>query len=166
MARKRVEDERLIKSWEDADNVLKTIAHHELALEEIKGEMNKEINEIKDKANTKSVLHKDEIKNLEKELKVFVELNKATLDGKTKELNFGSTGFRKSTSVVLPRAKEKLVAIMDSLRKNKMGDCIDVKESINKDSLKRYSEEMVLKVGAKLKISDTFWYDVKYEEVK
>lgn len=167
MARKKVrETEVTLSSWEEVDETLKIIAEHEIALENIKGEMNKEINEVKEKAGTKSSIHKDAITVLEKRLKNFVTSHKSELDGKTKKLNFGQTGFRSSTAVSIPRGKDKVSAIIDSLKKKNMDDCIKVEESINKDILKKYDEEVIISIGASLKKKDEFWYECEHAEVK
>lgn len=166
MARKRIEDVEALSSWEDVDRALKEIAECEIAITEIEGEMNKKINDVKEESSTMAEIHKEKIAEKEKLIKTFVTKNKADIEGKTKVLNFGSTGFRKSESISLPRGEDKKKAIIDSLKKNKMSDCIKVEESINKDVLKKYNEDMIIKVGASLKKKDTFWYEVNLENVK
>lgn len=166
MARKRIEDVTVITSWEDVDVALKEIAECQIAITKIEGDMNEEINEIKEKANTKALICKEQIAEREKMLKKFVTSHKSEIDGKTKVLNFGSTGFRKSESVSIPRGEDKKKAIIDSLRKNKMDDCIQVEEKINKDILKKYNKDMIIRVGASLKTKDTFWYETNLENVK
>ena len=41
-----------------------------------------------------------------------------------------------------------------------MVDCINVKETINKDTVKSYPEEEILKIGGYLQRADTFWYEI------
>ncbi len=166
MGRKRIEDVLEINTWEDADAVLKEIAQNEIAIEEIEGVMNKDIHDIKEQASMNAMPHKTRIKALEQLLKTFVTVHKGELDGKTKTLNFGQTGFRASTSISLPRAKDKLEKIIEHLKKNGMADCVVVTEKVNKDILKKYDENKIIKVGAKLKKQDTFWYEAKRDEIQ
>ncbi|MDO4772974.1 MAG: host-nuclease inhibitor Gam family protein [Bacillota bacterium] len=166
MARKRIEDTIKLQSWEEVDKALKAIALSEIAITEIEGDLNKTISEAKEKATAMAAVHKEKIEEQEKLIKDYVETHKSDLDGKTKTLNFGQTGFRKSLSVSLPKGKDKLAAIMESLKKNGMEDCIKVEESINKDVLKKYDEEKIIRVGASLKKKDVFWYEVNLESVK
>ena len=68
--------------------------------------MNKQMNGIKITAAQEAKPHHDRISSLEKDIKQFVTEHRDELGGKkTKTLNFGETGFRKSTSVVIPKDK-------------------------------------------------------------
>ncbi len=166
MSRKRIEDVLEINTWEDADAVLKEIAQNEIAIDEIEGVMNKDIHDIKEQAAMNAQPHKARIKELEQLLKTFVTVHKSELDGKTKTLNFGQTGFRASTSIGLPRDKDKLQKIIDFLKKNGMGDCIVVTEKVNKDVLRKYGENRIIRAGVKIKKQDAFWYEAKRDEIQ
>uniref|UniRef100_UPI003D08A498 host-nuclease inhibitor Gam family protein n=1 Tax=Caloranaerobacter sp. DY30410 TaxID=3238305 RepID=UPI003D08A498 len=84
------------------------------------------------------------------------------LNGKTKVLNFGRTGFRKSTKIVL----RKVENVIKNLKALNMLDCIKVKESVNKEVLKKYSDEEIARVGAIKKVEDVFWYEVDREQLQ
>ena len=84
-------------------------------------------------------------------------------------LTFGEVGFRLSTSISLPRAKEKLEEIIRRLKSRQMHDCIVTKEEVSKEALKKYGEDTVNAVGATWKQSDVFGYEVniaKLEQIK
>lgn len=166
MARTRIKEAPVFKTWEDIDTALKDIAEAELDLLDIEGEMNKQIQGIKLTAAQEAKPIQDRIASIGKDIKTFVEENRGELDGKTKTLNFGKTGFRLSTKVVLPKAKDKLEAIIKSLKARKMLDCIATTETINKDVLKKYTEDEILRVGASLKKEDTFWYETDREKLQ
>lgn len=166
MARKRMEDALSLDSWEDVDKSLKDIAECEIQIGKIEGDLNASINELKEKANNLANVYKDKITEKEKLIKAFVSSHKSELDGKTKTLTFGQTGFRKSESISIPRGKDKQDAIIDLLRKNKMEDCINIEESINKDALRKYNEDVIIRIGASVQKKDTFWYEVNLESVK
>lgn len=161
MARKRMEEPSL-KSWEEVDSTLKRIREAEIEMGRITADMEKYILDIKQKAEEQASPYKDEVKKLELQVKEFVSLNKDELKGKSREMTFGTVGFRMSTKLVLPKAADKLIK---QLRKLGMGDCITIKESVNKDILKAYDEKTILMVGASLKKEDTFWYETKQEEL-
>lgn len=166
MSRKRIVNQPVIKNWEGVNEALKEIAEREILIEDIEGEMNKQINGIKKSSELEAKPHQDRIDKLGKDIKEFVTEHRDEIDGKTKILNFGKTGFRLSTSVSVPRAKEKVAAIIKSLKIRKMTDCINVEEKINKEVLKKYSEEEIIKVGAKLKKEDVFWYETAREKLR
>ena len=166
MARKRVIEEPTLKPWEDVNDALRQIAEAQIALGDIESDMQKQI--IVAEEQSKPI--KDAQARLEREIKAFVtehrdEMGKA----KTMTLTFGEVGFRLSTSISLPRAKEKLKEIIRRLKSRQMHDCIVVEEKISKDALKKYGEDTVNAVGATWKQSDVFGYEVniaKLEQIK
>jgi phage host-nuclease inhibitor protein Gam len=162
MARVRINDESVLKTWEDVDITLKEIAECELEIENITTLMNQQIHDVKLESEMKAKPLQERIEKLGFYVKTFVEENKAELDGKTKQLNFGKTGFRLSTKLVL----RKVDAVLENIKRFKMDDCITVKESINKDVLKKYPEEDIIKVGGTLKKEDVFWYETEREKLK
>lgn len=161
MARKRMEEPSL-KSWEEVDNTLKQIREAELAMGQIAADMEKCILDLKQRAEEQAAPLKDQIKKMELQVKEFATLNRDELRGKSREMAFGTVGFRMSTKLVLPKAVEKVIR---QLKKSGMGDCVTVKESVNKEILKTYDENSILMVGASLKKEDTFWYETKQEEL-
>ena len=90
------------------------------------------------------------------------------MDGrKSKQLTFGTVGFRRSTRIALPSAKEKLAAIVARLKSKGMTDCIVQPDArVDKDALKKYSAEQIAEVGATLTVEDVFGYDVNAERLK
>ena len=60
----------------------------------------------------------------------------------------------------------KVDQIIEKLKKYKMTDCINIKETVNKDVLRKYPTDDILKVGANLKIEDVFWYETDREELE
>ena len=173
MARKRVVEPSGVKTWEDANDALRQIAEAHLRrflFQLFLGEMNKQILGAKKAAEEQSKPHKDRIAKLERELKDFVTEHRADMGkAKSKILTFGEVGFRLSTSVSLPRAKEKIEEIIRRLKNRQMMDCIVVKEDVSKEALKKYGEDTVNAVGATWKQQDVFGYELdfaKLEQVK
>ena len=161
MARKRMAEPDL-KSWDEVDKTLKKIREAELELTKITADMERCILDVKQTAEGEAAPYRDEIKRLSLQIKEFVTLNKGELNGKSREMAFGTVGFRLSTKLVLPKAADKVIK---QLKKLGMGDCVTVKESVNKDILKSYEEKTILMVGASLKKEDTFWYETKQEDL-
>ena len=170
MARKRVVDTPVLKTWEDVNDALRQLAEAQIALGDIESDMQKQIIGAQKVAEEQSKPIKDAQARLEREIKAFVtehrdEMGKA----KTMTLTFGEVGFRLSTAISLPRAKEKLEEIIRRLKSRQMHDCIVVEEKISKDALKKYGEDTVNAVGATWKQSDVFGYEVniaKLEQIK
>lgn len=170
MARKRVVEAPSLHSWEDVNDALRQIAEAQIALGEIQSEMQKQILGAQKVAEEQSKPLNDNVAKLEREIKSFVTDHRDEM-GKTKSmvLTFGEVGFRLSTSVSLPRAKEKLEEIIRRLKSRQMTDCIVVEEKVSKEALKKYGEDTVNAVGATWKQSDVFGYEVniaKLEQIK
>ena len=170
MARKRVVEAPSLHSWEDVNDALRQIAEAQIALGEIQSDMQKQILGAQKVAEEQSKPLNDNVAKLEREIKSFVTDHRDEM-GKTKAmvLTFGEVGFRLSTSVSLPRAKEKLEEIIRRLKSRQMTDCIVVEEKVSKEALKKYGEDTVNAVGATWKQSDVFGYEVniaKLEQIK
>lgn len=170
MARKRVVEAPSLHSWEDVNDALRQIAEAQIALGEIQSDMQKQILGAQKVAEEQSKPLNDNVAKLEREIKSFVTDHRDEM-GKTKSmvLTFGEVGFRLSTSVSLPRAKEKLEEIIRRLKSRQMTDCIVVEEKVSKEALKKYGEDTVNAVGATWKQSDMFGYEVniaKLEQIK
>lgn len=161
MARTRIKNE-MLASWEAVDGCLKKIGEIDNKLKKIEADMNDEITRAKAKADDKSKLYLEEKKQLELLIKDYAETNRMDLDGKTKSLTFGSLGFRKSTSIIVKKAKAVLVA----LRAYGMDDCINVKETVNKEALRQYSDDKIAAVGCVKKVDDVFWYEPDFEKLE
>ena len=170
MARKRVVEAPSLHSWEDVNDALRQIAEAQIALGQIQSDMQKQILGAQKVAEEQSKPLNDNVAKLEREIKSFVTDHRDEM-GKTKSmvLTFGEVGFRLSTSVSLPRAKEKLEEIIRRLKSRQMTDCIVVEEKVSKEALKKYGEDTVNAVGATWKQSDVFGYEVniaKLEQIK
>ena len=170
MARTRVIEAPRLKSWEDVNDALRQIAEAQIALGDIESEMQKQVLGAQKIAEAESKPYQDSIGKLEREIKDFVADHREDM-GKTKSklLTFGEVGFRLSTSVSLPRAKEKVEEIIRRLKARQMTDCIVVEEKVSKEALKKYGEDTVNAVGATWKQKDVFGYEVniaKLEQIK
>lgn len=167
MARKRVIEAPSLKSWEDVNDALRQVAEAQIALNDIESDMQKQIVGAKKVAEEQSKPYKDAIARLEHELKEFVSEHRSDM-GKSKSitLTFGEVGFRLTTSIGLPKAKEKLADIIRRLKARQMMDCIITEEKVSKEALKKYGEDTVNAVGATWKQKDEFGYDVYLEKLE
>lgn len=155
MARKRVTEPQLT-SWEQVDECLKIMGDAENQITVIEAEMNAAIAAAKKEAEEKAAQYKEMIKQNEGKIKEYTTINKEELKGKSRQLTFGTVGFRQSTKLLLPSDTAEVIL---KLRANGMADCINVKETINKDTVKSYPEADILNIGGYLQKTDTFWYE-------
>lgn len=163
MSRKKQEPQ--FKTWEEVNQSLKRIGEIDRMVTEQEAEMNNTINMIKQSHTDKVTPLLEEKKILEKNVQAYTEYNSNQFEAsKTKNLNFGDVGFKKTTSIVTRNVK----AIIGALKQYKMLDCIDTKttESINKEELKKYSDEAIEKVGAKRQVKDKYFYKISEERIE
>lgn len=164
MVRKRIETELVLKSWDDVDKTLKEILEMEVQADKLDGEMTVKISKIKENYKQKVEPIKTLIKLKEKEIQEFVEENRDNMGGKkTKVLTHGNVGFRKSSKLSIP--SKMVTTIIQKLRLRKMDNCINVKETINKEELKKYPVEVIIEVGCSIKQDDAFGYDLNRDSI-
>jgi phage host-nuclease inhibitor protein Gam len=162
MARKRIDAGMPLESWNGVSEALAAIGNidRQIANQEII--MQQKIDAAKVEASVAAAPLLEEKARLETSIMLFVDTARDELgDKKSKALYFGTVGYRKSTKVILPRAKALLAEIIIRLRARGMDSCIIAKpDVVNRDELKKYDAQTVAAVGAKLEVKDTFWYEV------
>ena len=105
----------------------------------------------------------DKKTGLELAVKEFCEANRAEFAKvKTRELTFGSVGFRLSTKIIVKRMADTLQALKDLGLKA----CIRIKEELDKEAMKNLSTETLAQVGAGLKTENAFGYEINQEKIK
>lgn len=163
--RKKVITEPALTSWADVDNTMKLIGELQGSLCDLEVEMNRQLAAVKEKTDKQAQPLHTKIKVLEKDIKEYVDRHRSEIEGKTKKLNFGSTGYRLSSKVVIPKTilKEDFIA---TLKRQGLTDCIKTEESVLRDVLKTHPREVVLGTGASLQSKDEFWYEIDKERLQ
>lgn len=167
MARMKVTPPQPFASWEETDEALRQIGEAQRAIEAEEHKMQAAIDLAKEQAAAASLPYLELIRSLEPRLNAFCDVNRDAMGArKSKELNYGILGYRKSTKVVLPRGAAKVAKIINKLRGRGMTDCIITPAArIDKDALKKYPPNDIIDIGASLDVTDSFWYEVKREEI-
>jgi len=146
-----------LKSWDDVDEAVRRMGELDIALERIQGEATVRINEIKDEAKRKSAPLSKERKDLEKQVQAFCESSKSEFAKKrSKVLNFGTIGYRLVRSVPVPRDKDKVAALVKSLKAFGLTDCVKVEEKPDRDKIAEQDDATIAKLGLKRTVKDNF----------
>lgn len=161
MARRRLES-RPLESWQEVSEALASIGRIDREITRHEVDMQATIDAAKAEAAASAAPLLEEKARLETAIQHYVDAARDEMgDKKSKELYFGTVGYRKSTRAILPRAKDQLAEIVIRLRARGMDSCIIVKpEAVDRDELKKYDAQTVAAVGAKLESKDVFWYDI------
>lgn len=168
MARKRISSMVTLHNWQEVDDALRQIGEHDRDIKAAENVMNEQIASAKAAATARVQPLKEQVAELELALKEFALAHRDDMDGrKSKQLSFGSVGFRRSTKIGLPSAKEKIAAIVAQLRARGMDECVNQPDpKIDKEALKKYGADIVAEVGATLTVEDVFGYEINEERLR
>jgi len=156
-----------VENWEDADGAIKRMGEIDIALAEINGELTLRVNELKDRAKKNAIGLESERKYLEDQITHYCEQQKTEFAKKrSRNLNFGTIGFRVTTSVPIPRDKAKLADLLGVLKRLKLGACIKTEEKIDREQLAGLEDTTIAKLGLKKRVRDSFRIQPNLEKIQ
>lgn len=100
MARKKVTSVPALADWGAVDNALRDIRECQHTLAEMAVQRDRQIDSIKADYAQGALPLQNRVKALESEVKAYVDLHRAELDGKSRALNFGTVGYRVSSKLM------------------------------------------------------------------
>ena len=159
MGRKRVDADPALRDWAAVDASLRDIRECRHALTELAVEKDRRIDGVKDEYTKNALPLQNRIKRLEGEVKEYVDAHRAELTGKSRCLTFGTVGYRISSKLVL--AAHKSAEAIVTLKAMGKSALIKTTETIDREALKKQPLEVLEQVGAYVKVTDEFYYDVE-----
>ena len=114
MARKKVTSVPALADWGAVDNALRDIRECQHTLAEMAVQRDRQIDSIKADYAQGALPLQNRVKALESEVKAYVDLHRAELDGKSRALNFGTVGYRVS-SKLMPRSRRLILTIQRAI---------------------------------------------------
>ena len=105
MARKKVTSVPALADWGAVDNALRDIRECQHTLAEMAVQRDRQIDSIKADYAQGALPLQNRVKALESEVKAYVDLHRAELDGKSRALVFGKVGYRSSSRLMLAPAQ-------------------------------------------------------------
>ena len=147
-----------IISWRHADDYIRRIGNCTIEIANAERCVQEDINQIKAKL-TKKVKHLQEKRDVYVDrLETFAAIYKNDFEKqKSRKLNFGIIGWRKSTSISI--TKKTLELIRQVFSKAKAAACIRVKGSVDKEALARLKDEDLALVKAQRKSKEVFFVE-------
>lgn len=165
MARKKPKGIKPVGSFEQMNGSLGELAGLKRQLEKIESDLNEAIDKLKEEAAAKAASILERIKALEGGMQAFAELKKDVFDKKrSKTLAHGTIGFRKSKELK-PKPKMTWAKVLEKLKALGFKDGIRVKESVDKEELKKWTDEKLALVGVRRVPKDDFWYEIDEEKI-
>jgi phage host-nuclease inhibitor protein Gam len=156
----------VIENRSQAEGALAEMAALDRKIGAIETEMQEAIDLAKKKAAQAAAPMLARRKDLADALAVFAKLNRQSLFGKLKsaDLGFGVIGFRISTRLV--QLKGVTVAMtLEKLKQFGFTEAVRTKEEPDKDVMSGWPDERLETVGMKRQQSDTFFIEIKKDEV-
>ena len=158
-----------IGSLEEADAVLARIAARKRELSRLDLGLKEDVDALKLKCAEVSEPIRQEIEVLEQSLVRFGEARKPELFAKRRslELNFGTLGFRASSSVKPMRKTtwEQVLGLLKDSQDKMLAACIRVKQEVDKEALRQLPQEKLAEAGCRLEQVDTFFYELTETEL-
>ena len=155
-----------INNLEEASQTLCQITFMQDELSAIDTKADQAIAKIKEEATLNGKSLRKSIIELEQALAIYSDYNKGELytEKRSIELGYGRMGYHKSTKISIknkPNDKSTLYLLKTLFK----GKGIRIKEEVNKEELKDWSNEKLIQVNAKKIIMDNFYYEIEREQI-
>lgn len=163
MSTKRIRKaDTVLASWDDVDQCLAEIGKIDREIGLLEAAQQEQIDALKAATKAAAEPFQGKKTGLELAIQQYCEAHRAEFaTAKTRKLNFGSVGFRLSTSVVIKRVADTLAAV----KALGLTQCLRVKEELDKDAMRNLPTETLAEVGAGLKTVDAFGYEIDRERL-
>ena len=166
MARRKPKNLFPIKNLAQANQALAEIAVLKRRIEAVNARLNDEIDRLKAQAEAEAAPLASRLESLENGLLAFAEFNKDELfkDRRSRELDYGTLGYRRSTQLK-PMPRHTWAMVLGKIEELGFSEAVRVKKDVDREALRTWPDERLELVGARRVEKDTFWYEVKEEEI-
>ena len=161
MTKKRVKsDKKLppIRDWAEADRYVRCIGEFQQNITTAEQKAKQQIDVIKSNLADEVAPCHAVIKATAESIEHFAESHKTDFGSqKSRKLNFGLVGWRKSTFIKIKKTTLSLIKELFTGAKAKM--CIHTKETVNKEALAKLTDEQLASVSARREEKDVFFVE-------
>jgi len=145
-----------IESWEKADQVLRDLGDLQLKVAGAEAKAKDDINEVKAELAETVKLFGGQQQQYVRSLEAFAAGRRAEFGGqKSRQLNQGVIGWRKSTSIRIK--KNTLELIKEIFSRAKWHTFIHTKETVDKEALGKLKDEELEEIGARRLTKNIFF---------
>ncbi len=149
----------VISDWKEADKLLRRVGDMQIKICQIQNEAIDDINEIKADLAKTIKPHQERIVQATRSLEAFAVNHTEDFEKqRSRKLNFGLLGWRKSTSISIKK-DTTLKLIKEVFTKAKRKPLIIVKESVDKNALAKLTDEQLACIKARRKVKDDFFVE-------
>ncbi len=160
MAKRRVKSAKPaiipIESWQQADDILRKLGDSQLAINRAEALAKTRIDDAKKQLAVEVAPQQEQIDICVRSLEAFCSAHKDSFRrAKSRQMNFGVVGWRKSTSI--RTKKTTLELIKEFFTPSKKKACIRIKETVDKEALSKLTDEELVSVDARREVKDDFY---------
>ena len=156
----------IVADIKQVEGALAEIAALDRKLGTIESSLNESIDAAKQRAKDESSAMLVRRKELADAIGTYATMNKAELfkDRKSLDLAFGVIGFRQSTQIIQLNKVTKEMTL-EKIQEYNFNDGLRIKTDINKEGMMSWPDERLQLVGMKRKQLDTFFIEIKAEDI-
>ena len=149
---------RELSDWGDVDRLLEAMGRMDLQIAGIEAEMGEALYDLVERYAAELTAMREHRAVLENSVSAFCQARKNEFAMKrSMQLTFGRIGFRVAESIEVPKGMEDVV--IATLRRLGWDECIEIKEKVDKNALKKLSDLDLARCGARRKTEDRFRVD-------
>ena len=145
----------VIKGWADADNHLKRLGELDAKLDACQAEAKRQIDHIKANLKTEAAAIQENIKLHTESLEAYCASHRDEVAGKSRKLNFGTIGWRRSSKIHTKKDTLELLKSVFGSRKAKR--FLRITEAVDKKALAKLRDEELAAVNARREEKDVFF---------
>ncbi len=147
-----------VKDWAHADELLREIGDAQLAIQAAEAKAARVIGNVKAGLTAESKPHQDRITQITKSLEAYATCHRKAFGGKkSRDLAFGTLGWRMSTSISV--STKYTLELIKQVFKGRAKRFIHVKETPDKDALAKLTDEKLATVKARRIVTDDFFVE-------
>jgi len=152
-----------IKSWIDADARVREIGDYQIKIRAAEQKAKEKIDRIKADLAAEVTGYQELIELTHRSIEAFAVNHQADFgDRRSRRLDFGVLGWRKSISIRVK--KTTLDLIKEVFSKQKAKQFIRLRETVDKEALARLTDEQLVGIGARRVHKDVFFVEPDFPE--
>lgn len=156
-----------MESWGDVSLALAQLGRMQRNITVLQVAANAKIDAAKEEVRGQLEPLQEQVTVLEKEIERFARKHREDLgERKSKELLFGTVGFRATRKIRLPGNAVSMAEVLIRLKARGMDDCIkSVPDVVKKEALEQYPDTVIREVGATPMQTEKFYCEVNVDKL-
>lgn len=165
MARHKLTDAGAYHSWEDVNEGLRRLGELEGMLERMEQDMTQQIAGVKSLHQQAAAPLQEQMTAIKYDIEAYASAHRSEVQGKTKVLPCGRTGWRHTTHIQPPRGAAAVLRAIEALKARGLRACIRTKETLDKEELRALPDPVLTEIGAKRVEADEWWCEAERSKI-